>query len=88
MTNFLWSLDADVRQDLQISPNAHLPMEKCVKCGLDITDFDETELAAHSRFHAEMAKEPKSIPSQSHLWSYRDDSKLSSSGWPLYWSGR
>lgn len=86
--DILGSLDHDARIDQGVPPTAELPLERCSECPVDIADFTDDELAAHSRYHIEMAKEPKSIPSQSHLRIYRDDSKLSSSGWPLYWSGR
>lgn len=61
---YLRRIDDDIRQDLGMSPNAHLPLVKCPKCGIDITDFTEDEGAAHVRFHRHMAEFPKSIPHQ------------------------
>lgn len=60
---YLRRIDDDIRQDLGMSPNAHLPLVKCPKCPLDITDFTEDELNAHAAFHRHMAEAP------SFLWS-------------------
>lgn len=62
--DILRSLDHDVLQDLGMSPNAALAIIRCVKCGIDITDFTDEECSAHKRYHQYMATAPKSIPHQ------------------------
>ncbi len=70
MTNqtlaILTALSDDAKQDLGINPRFAAPFVTCGKCHIDITDFTNTEIAAHARFHQMLAEAPKSIPSQSN----------------------
>lgn len=66
------------RRHSDIPPKPSEPIERCVRCALDITDFDEVELRAHASFHRYLDEEPKSIPHQdprpqyeSSLWTMR-----------------
>lgn len=63
MSSIISALDADVLQDLGISPN-HAEFFPCPKCGVDITDYDSDETAAHIRFHQYAEAGLKSIPHQ------------------------
>lgn len=56
-------------------------LERCVKCGIDITDFLPEELSAHAKFHSIMADAPKSIPSQGPFRRLEDFPKYDVSGW-------
>lgn len=80
-TDILKAVADDVRMDQAVPPTAELPMVTCPDCEVDITDFDSIELSSHIRFHAHLAAAPHSIQSQSHLWTYRENPKVSSSGW-------
>lgn len=72
--------DHDVLQDLGMSPNAAAPIERCVKCGIDITDFLPEELSAHAKFHQHMATAPKSIPHQGPFRRLEDFPRHDASG--------
>jgi len=61
----------------------------CPKCKLDMTEFSVEDFEEHALFHFLLETAPKSIPSQSTKIPDRpDDSRRSSSGWPLYWSAK
>jgi hypothetical protein len=53
--SFLWTLtnavDDDVRMDQGIHPMAELPCVTCPKCGIDTTDFTQSEWSAHRKYH-------------------------------------
>jgi hypothetical protein len=76
----LLSLDADVLQDLQIVPT-FTQFFPCVRCGIDITDFTEEEVASHRQFHRYLDEEPKSIPHQDPRPKHEPFPRQSSSGW-------
>lgn len=80
MRSPLTCLDADVLQDLQISPNFAKAFATCGKCGIDITDFTPIEIAAHTRFHGYMAAAPHSIPHQSPARRLEDFPRHDASG--------